>query len=278
MSFGTLAYFTAEINNDLSIRNATKDELVQITEEPVVYEDKCVATKTVKVKNIFDYKVIITIGDAKYTLQPGEEITHLQTVANKCSDIGELTFNIIGYEKYFVHPINVVIDKKRLNPCPPQSDNGQGKPNDNGNGKKCGHKDDQDININKEASLSEIESTVEEAEKDEQQNQQANQNVVEKQEKDQEPKAIDESNSNGQEIQVTENGNDKQLDQNEEKVDEQNTPKPPVVEVKEESEQKVEAQIQQNIVENQAPSQVEETSSSNLDNQEAENIETDKNK
>ncbi|MCM3707662.1 MULTISPECIES: hypothetical protein [Cytobacillus] len=144
MSFGTYAYFNAQYKNEFNIRNATKEELVQITEGPVEYEDKCKAKQTVTVKNIFDYKVVISIDNSEYILQPGEAITHSQILADGCGEFGDKSFKIIGYENYFVHPVNAVVEKKMLNPkppCPPQSDNGQGKPNDNGKGKQCGHTD-----------------------------------------------------------------------------------------------------------------------------------------
>lgn len=141
MSFGTYSYFTAQADYDLSVRNATKDELVQITEGQVEYADKCLAKVPVTIHNIFDFKVIISIDDTEYTLQPGESVTHTQVVADQCNEFGDRSFTIIGYENYFTHPINVTVEKEKLNPCPPQSDNGQGKPNDKGNGKQCGHTD-----------------------------------------------------------------------------------------------------------------------------------------
>ncbi|MEH6987465.1 hypothetical protein [Cytobacillus firmus] len=144
MSFGTHAYFNAQYKTESNIGNATKEELVQITEGPVEYEDKCKAKQTVTVRNIFDYKVVISIDNSEYILQPGEAITHTQILADGCGESGEKSFNIIGYENYFVHPVNAVVEKELLNPkppCPPQSDNGQGKPNDNGEGKQCGHTD-----------------------------------------------------------------------------------------------------------------------------------------
>ncbi|OMF56549.1 hypothetical protein BK139_14725 [Paenibacillus sp. FSL R5-0490] len=144
MSFGTYAYFNAQYKNEFNIRNATKEELVQITKGPVEYEDKCKAKQTVTVKNIFDYKVVISIDNSEYILQPGETITHTQILADGCGEFGDKSFNIIGYENYFVHPVHVYVEKELLNPkppCPPQSDNGQGKPNNNGEGKQCGHTD-----------------------------------------------------------------------------------------------------------------------------------------
>lgn len=74
----------------------------------------------------------------------GEAITHTQILADGCGEFGDKSFNIIGYENYFVHPVHTYVEKELLNPkppCPPQSDNGQGKPNDNGEGNQCGHTD-----------------------------------------------------------------------------------------------------------------------------------------
>lgn len=144
MSFGTHAYFNAQYNNKFSIGNATQGDLVKITEGPVEYEDKCKAKQTVTVKNVFDFKVVISIDNSEYILQPGETITHAQILADGCGEFGDKSFNIIGYENYFVHPVHAYVEKELLNPkppCPPQSDNGQGKPNDNGEGKQCGHTD-----------------------------------------------------------------------------------------------------------------------------------------
>jgi hypothetical protein len=144
MSFGTHAYFNAQYNSEFSIGNATQGDLVKISEGPVEYEDKCKAKQKVTVKNIFDYKVVISIDNSEYILQPGEAITHTQILADGCGEFGDKSFNIIGYENYFVHPVHTYVEKDLLNPkppCPPQSDNGQGKPNDNGEGKQCGHTD-----------------------------------------------------------------------------------------------------------------------------------------
>jgi hypothetical protein len=174
MSFGTYSYFTAQADFTFSVKNATKEELVQIEEGSLEYVDRCLAQKSVTIKNIFDYKVIISIDNTKYTLQPGEVISHTQVVADQCNEFGDRSFIIIGYENYFSHPINVIVEKDKLNPCPPQSDNGQGKPNDNGEGKQCGHTDtpggtDDDSSnsteaVEQEEAIVEVEETVKENE------------------------------------------------------------------------------------------------------------------
>jgi hypothetical protein len=174
MSFGTYSYFTAQADFNFSVKNATKEELVQIEEGSLEYVDRCLAQKSVTIKNIFDYKVIISIDNTKYTLQPGEVISHTQVVADECNEFGDRSFTIIGYESYFTHPINVFVEKEKLNPCPPQSDNGQGKPNDNGEGKQCGHTDtpggtDDDssnstVEVKQDEAIVEAEETVKENE------------------------------------------------------------------------------------------------------------------
>lgn len=140
MTLDTYSFFNAQFSASMNLTNATKEELVEITEGEVIYEDKCIAKHSVKVKNIFDYLVKISIDGTEYIIEPGNEITHTQIVADNCGDFGEKNYNIIGYEKYFEHPIFVVVDKNKLNPCPqPAIDNANGRENDNGNGKHCGN-------------------------------------------------------------------------------------------------------------------------------------------
>lgn len=150
LSVGTFSYFNAEYTATMQIKNAVKDDLVIINEGPLIFPEKCKAVKDISVKNIFDYIVEITIEGSPYVLQPGDEITHTIIVADDCGDFGEKTFLIIGYNHYFSHPVHVNVNKEELNPCPPASDNGQGNPNDNGNGKKCGHKDNELEDANKD--------------------------------------------------------------------------------------------------------------------------------
>jgi hypothetical protein len=139
MATGSYSYFNAQVNVTNEFTNAVKEELVTISRGEVIYEDKCIAKLPITIKNIFDFLVIVSIGESKYNLQPGEEITHVQIVANGCNDFGDKNIEIVGYVHYFSHLITVNVDKEKLNPCPPASENGQGKPNDNGEGKHCGN-------------------------------------------------------------------------------------------------------------------------------------------
>lgn len=146
-SIGSFAYFTAQYSTDFSIKNATKEELVEISEGDLIYDTKknnsCVAKKSVTIKNIFDYPVKITISGNGYKIKPGESITHTEVVEQNCNiNEGDRSFKIIGFENYFDHEILVSVIKQEK-PCPPASDNGNGKPNDNGNGKKCGHNENR---------------------------------------------------------------------------------------------------------------------------------------
>jgi hypothetical protein len=145
-SVGTYSYFTADYTATMGVKNATKEDLVSISEGDLIYEEKCLAKQPVTVKNVFDYLVKISIDGTEYNLSPGQTITHPQIVADNCGEFGERTFDIIGYENYFDHPITVFVDKNKLNPPPPPKpcpdpaiENANGKENDNGNGKHCGN-------------------------------------------------------------------------------------------------------------------------------------------
>lgn len=140
MTLDTYSYFNAQHNAALSLTNATQRELVEITEGEIIYEKKCKAKHSVKVKNIFDYIVKVSIGNSDYFIEPGHEITHIQLVADGCNDAGEKAYNIIGYQNYFNQPITVIVEDNKLNHCPqPAIDNANGRENDNGNGKHCGN-------------------------------------------------------------------------------------------------------------------------------------------
>jgi hypothetical protein len=79
---GSFSYFNASFTGDFSLQNAVKDHLVEITEHDLIYEEKCIAKKSITVKNIFDYDVKVTVGNVQYDLNPDEEIYHVQVVAD----------------------------------------------------------------------------------------------------------------------------------------------------------------------------------------------------
>jgi hypothetical protein len=160
--YDTHSYFNAKVISKMNIQNAVKSELVEITTEELNYPSRCVAIQPVKIKNIFDYDVLINIETNHYRLTPGQEITHNQMVANNCGDFGEQSFQIIGYQNYFEHLIQVTVDKDLLNPCPqPAIDNANGVPNDNGQGRHCGNQRDSQTN-NQEKIEPEIVEEIEE--------------------------------------------------------------------------------------------------------------------
>lgn len=139
LSFDTYSYFNAKLTGSASIKSAVEKELVTITTGEIDYSKQCKAEVPVTIENIFDYKVIILFDQKEYTIQPGEKIMLSKVVANSCKDYGNKTFNIIGYDHYFIHPITVMVDKSKLNPCPePAVDHAKGDENDNGLGKHCG--------------------------------------------------------------------------------------------------------------------------------------------
>ncbi|MFG6115256.1 hypothetical protein ACGTN9_08695 [Halobacillus sp. MO56] len=136
----TYSYFTAGYKANSQITNATKEDLVKITEGKVVYKKDCVAKQDVTILNVFDYFVDIKVDGTSYRLSPGEETTHTKTLANSCGDFGTKQYHIIGFVNYFDHVVNVEVEKEQLNPCPqPAIDKANGKPNDNGQGKHCGN-------------------------------------------------------------------------------------------------------------------------------------------
>jgi hypothetical protein len=160
LSFGTYSYFNAKASGYFTIKNALEHELVSITKEEVLYKEKCTAEVPVKIQNIFDYKVVILIDQKEYIIEPGKIINVNKVVARGCNDFGERKFNIVGYNNYFVHPISVIVDKDKLNPCPqPAIDNAKGTENENGLGKHCGdqgnHETEQNITSDKTQSLDE---------------------------------------------------------------------------------------------------------------------------
>ncbi|MBO9128494.1 hypothetical protein [Bacillus sp. 165] len=113
---GTYSYFTSEVKSTVSLQNATQDEIVEIETGEVQYDSSCKAVQSVSIKNIYSIDVPITIDGTKYTLTPGQQISHEQVLSDNCESFGEKMYHIVGFKGYFDHMVTANVDQEKLNP------------------------------------------------------------------------------------------------------------------------------------------------------------------